>query len=897
VDAFAASLGQGARALVLRGEPGIGKSALWRHAVERCRSEGFEVLRTRPAEEEMPLALVGLLDLFRQAGLDRAALEAGDDLARGRAVLTTLRRLAEARPTVVAIDDVQWLDRASARALRYGLRRLDAEPVGILVTTRATLGSDDPLGLASAFHAPRFESVDLGPLSLGALRRLLGGIVTAVSRPALRRIHEVSGGNPLYAIELARVAVGAGGSAGAPGGLALPGSLRAAIERRLGTVPGELTALLEAAAALGHPSVAELQAALPDADLAALLAAAAEHGLLVVEEDLGVRFAHPLIRSTVYGGMSPLGRRSLHARLAGLVADEDTRARHLALSTDEPDEGVAALLEAASHRAARRGAADLAAELARHSLRLTPADERAAADRRALGEIEQLAAAGEVSRALALSDRRIAALPAGVARAEALVQRFYLEDDDLATGEGLLLRALAEAGDDAALRSRVLDTLGWQRGNFGGDVAGGIGRVEEALAIAERIGDRRLELAASAHLGHLEALSGRPAPERMARALALEAELGAPHLGAGPRALAGKQLLWAGELAEARTLCESVHADALRSGNELERTKRLYDLALVECAAGDLTRAEELVTEGLEAAEDAENAYAEGWLLFPLALVEAWRGRAGAGATADRLQAWAAQRGYRPWIVRAQGVRGLLALSAGEAEAAARELGEAALTLEELGVGHPGAFPILPDAVEAFGGCGDTASADALLQRLERQAAALGGAWARAAAERSRAVLLAARGEADAAARLLRDAADELESLGHRPDAARAVLLRGRALLRGGHRTLAADALADARSLFADLGAELWAARATEELERAAPGRAAGELTAAERRIAACVAQGLTNREVGRELHLSRASVEAHLTRIYRKLGISSRSELARFVTDERVAVTAADQP
>jgi DNA-binding NarL/FixJ family response regulator len=160
---------------------------------------------------------------------------------------------------------------------------------------------------------------------------------------------------------------------------------------------------------------------------------------------------------------------------------------------------------------------------------------------------------------------------------------------------------------------------------------------------------------------------------------------------------------------------------------------------------------------------------------------------------------------------------------------------------------------------------------------------------------RCRGVVRAARRQTDEAVAALEEAAAAFDRLGFRLEAARSVLALGRALARGGQRTRAADALADARARFADLGAALWEARAAEELERVAPGRAAGELTPAERRVAALVAEGRKNREIGQTLFMSVATVEAHLTRIYRKLGLRSRSELARQVADGSVAVAVPD--
>ncbi len=899
VDAFVATVPQGARALFFRGQPGIGKTLLWQHAVQRCQRGGFHVLVARPAKEETPLALSGLVDLFDRVDVDPAALDAASNpFDRGHAVLEVFRRLAEERPTVLAIDDLQWLDSLSSRALRHTLRRLDAEPVGVLATALPGADADDALAVASTMPPGRHEAIDLGPLSIEDLRRVLVGAVAAISRPLLRKIHEVSGGNPLYAIELARGIAAGGAIDRSATGVPLPDSLQGAIAKRLETVPAELGPLLETASALGPAPVRVLQDALPGSDVVGLLAVAEQHGLLVMEENLEVRFSHPLVGSGVYGRMSPLARRSLHGRLVELAVDPDVRARHLALSTDGVDPGIAMLLEEAAARASARGAFDLAAELARHSLRVTPPEDANAALRRALAEIGHLADAGEGSRALALADRLVAALPRGPGRAEALLHRADLEDDHARTAEAFLLKALEDAGQDLPLRGRVLHDLGALRVWFLGDVRGAIECAREVAAIADAIGDPEFRARAAASLGQLEALAGSPRPGLIATAVPLERAVGRPPLSESARTLLARQLLWAGDLSSARTMFEEEFAAAVGSGNELQRPYRLCDLALLECAAGNFPIADEMVRGGMEASRDAENTVGERMLRYPMALVEAWLGRTTeALATARRLLEEAERQGEPPAVVQARRVIGLLALSNGEMQTAALELTEAARSLEEMGFAHPGVFPVLPDAIEALVGSGNQALAAKLLERLEDRATAVESAWALAAAQRCRGALMLARADAEAAGPVLEAAVVSFDRLGFRPDAARAVFIRGSALLRAGHRTLATETLADACARFAGMGAGLWEARATKELERAAPGRPGGDLSETERRIAALVVRGMKNRQIAEALFLSVATVEAHLTRIYRKLDIRSRTELARLVADGSVALPKDETP
>jgi DNA-binding NarL/FixJ family response regulator len=893
VDAFLSASSGDTRALAIRGEPGIGKTTLWRHAVEASRQAGRQVLLTRPAEEERLLVLGGLVDLFEGTEIDTATFRSNDNpIDRGRAVVAALRQVAESGPALVAIDDVQWLDPASGRALRYALRRLDVEPIGILTASRIVDEQGEQLPVTKLLPPGRSEALELRPLDLASVHGVLRRHGISIPRPALRRIHEVSEGNPLFALELARDVRER--PASAPRGLELPGSLQDVILERLKAVPEELQPTLEVTSALGRTSVAELRAALPDTDVERLLITAGEHALLAVGADLEVRFAHPLVGSVVYERLDPFARRSVHARLARLTTDPDLRARHLALSTDEPDAAIAREVEEAAERARANGAPDLAAELAAHSLRLTPSDEHASRRRRAQAEVTYLASAGEVGRALALVDRLIEGLPPGPERGAVLVQRAQLEDDDLDASEALLVVALDDAGDDRALRGRVLDQLGWLRGVFRGDLDAGIEAGREALEIAVGTGDRQFEMSAAAGLSNMTALAGRPQIDLMLRAVEIEAEIGRPPLWVGPRVLLSEQLLWAGDLAQARDLLETANAEAEQARNERWRPYGLYDLAAVESAAGNLARADTLLRDAVEAARDAEDTHVESWIFYRLALVATWLGRADqARSAAHRRLETATKRGERPGIARARSVLGLLALSEGNVEGAATELAEAARLLDETGFAHPGAIPALPDAIEALALSGEVDRARELLDRLEQQAVAVGGDWPPASAGRSRGVVLLADGDAARAAKLLGHAAATFEHLGYRPDAGRALLLQGRALLRGGRRSAAAESLADARALFAEIGAALWEARAAWDLDRAAPGRTAGDLTPTESRIAHLVADGLKNREISQALLMSVATVEAHLTRMYRKLGIRSRSELTRLVAEDKLVLSA----
>lgn len=893
IDRFLADMSHGARSLVVQGDAGVGKTTLWRWAIEQADLLGYQILMSRAAEDEMPLAFATLADLFDNAEdtVNILAPETGQ-MARGRAVLDAIRGLAAGHPTLLAIDDVQWIDSGSARTLRFAIRRLDGESIGLICTARAGTEPHDPMALSSTLPPGRSEALDLRPLGLEATRQLLTTVVSSVSRPTLKRIHQVSGGNPLYAIELARYLANheiTPTSAAVP----LPDSLQFVIAQRLDLVPLELTSLLEMLSLLGRASLARLGELLPDADLDRLVAIAREAHLIVAEGDFEVRFSHPLIASVVHARMNPLARRELHVLLVERTNDPDLKARYLALSTDDRNEQVASLLEQASIRAADRGAADSAAEFAGHSARLTPLENEEGARRRLMAEIEHLAAAGAVGRALALADQLVESLPAGSARAEALVQRYELTDDDASSEHELLLRALADVGDDARLKARIMMAIAHHRHTYLGDATGAVEMGREALAVVVAVGDPALEMSALGRLARFESAAGTPRPDLMDRALLLEDELAMPLLYQSPRELFAGQLLWAGDLGGARAMLEEVRTRALQAGIEWKDLQHYYSLALLEAMAGNLVAAEDAVLKAVEAARDAEDPLSERTLLYPLALVHCWRGRAAeARAEAATLVDESAEFGSPAGVMRGRGVLGLVSLSQGDPRAAAQELTAAAELSDEMGLGHPGADRVLPDAVEALSLAGDLKSAAIHLERLERQADNVDCPWPNAARTRARGASLLSRGETEEALPLFSDAVEQFDEIGCRPDAARARLLEGRALLRVGLRSRSVEVLADAHERFAAMGATLWQARAAEELERAAPGRTSGELTGTERRIAELVAHGQKNREISEDLFISVATVEAHLTRMYRKLNIRSRTELARLVTDGSVSAS-----
>jgi DNA-binding CsgD family transcriptional regulator len=875
---------EGPSALVLEGGPGIGKSTLWLAGVEQARALGLRILTARPSEADRGLAHAGLGDLFedildevlptlaapRRRALEVALLveEASDDPVDHRALAVAVRgglqALSERGPVLVAVDDVQWLDPSSADALSFALRRLGDNNVRLLLARRLADGVE-----ASELESALLpERVQVGPLSVGAVHRLLlDRLGRSFARQTLLRIHERSGGNPFFALEIARAL---DGDVDPLEPLPVPQTLDGLIRVRLTGLPPTTRDALGLASALGTPSEAQLeQAGVPKGALDPAIAA---H---VVERDNEtIRFTHPLLSSALYNDLGEQ-RKSVHARIAEVVDDPVVRARHLALSCEEPDADAATTLDEAVILAADRGASAVAAELAEQALRLTPETDVDERGRRALAAARAHQDAGEWTRARTIATS-LAEAEKGALRAQALILLADLEsiDGSIAVLEGAFQEAESNPTLQADIQIRLASSIRFREGFVEAHRRAG-----EALELAERLDDDSLRVRALTVLADLGAAIGdKEAQAQAVRALELAGESGQPRL--EHIMAANVALIAVGDDSQAvRQLLEDEY-ERWRERDEPISASALWELSLVELDAGSW----ELAAE--HAARAREIAFQYGIEIpqhhLPIAWIAIHRGQLDlARETSMRaLDLAETHFGLHPPYHLA--VIGLAALWCGDASTGAEWLGRAHRRALELGWFEPANRPWTDDYVDALLELGRIDEAVEVLDRWEADARRLGRQRVLAHVLRCRGQVAAARGDIDEAMALLDNAAARHNELADPYGRARALLTLGVARRRALQKRAARDAIAEALAGFEQLGATTWVERARSELGSIG-GRSREEgLTPAERRVATLVAEGRTNKEVAAALFLGERTVASHLTHIYAKLGIRSRTELAR---------------
>jgi len=900
-------------ALVLEGEPGMGKTTLWRLGVAQAERTGQRVLTSSPASGETQLSFAVLADLLADAIHEvsdemplpqRRALEVAlllDDADDGaidhrdaaapdpdveptepRTVLaathTCLRLLAERGPLVIAIDDIQWIDPPSAAALAFAVRRLGEAQVSVIAARRVEAGISDRLEFEGALmhrHGTGLQRMEVGPLGADELHAaILDRLGVVYAHSVVERIHQMAGGNPFFALELAR-ALERHPEANEPGSaLPVPDTLQQLVRSRVEELAPPTRELLAVVALLSDPTLARLDAA----GVRGAVEEAVAAGVIEIGPDERARFTHPLLASAAANRLAPDARRELHARLANLVEGEE-RARHLALGADGPSAEVAEALELAAREAAGRGAIGAAAELAEQALRLTPADSQDDVRQRQLTAAAYEVRHGDIAHARRHLVPLLEELPPGPTRAGVLVQLARMGEQEAATSLELCRRAIDEAGPDGA-RAAEAHQLAAEMSMFSGDIPSALKHARLAVDLAESAGDGAKLIESLGTLCHYQTYTGTIEPGLIESAVELERHQPRPSNNYSPREIYGLRLMYADRLDEAREVLLASFETATELGDELDRGALLIHLTQLECRAGRLADADRHAV-ACKVSHD-QSGYGTTGARFVTALSDAHLGRVEASRSAAVEGAeLAKQGGNKVFQVLNEWALGFLELSLGNNEAAAELLRDLPAAVDGMGYRNPGVRPVHSDAIEARIGAGDL-DVDAIIDDLEERGRAFDNHSIAGAAMRARGMLAGQRGDLDAAVSHFTRSLEELEASPQPLQRGRTLMALGSTLRRAKRRREAREALGQALEIFDLLGAPLWAERAASELARI-PGRVAstGELSETERRVAELVADGLSNKEVAAKLFVSVRTVEANLSSVYTKLGLRSRSELA----------------
>ena len=899
LDDFVGRAADGPAALVIEGEPGIGKTTLWLAGAEAAREQSLRVLQARPAEAEQGLAHAALADLLepyveevlpslpapRRRALEAVLLLDGgegaatDPRALGVAVHGTLRALAEAGPILIAIDDLQWLDASSSAALAFALRRLDREPVLLLLARRPDRARSP---LEQAVPDGKVELMHAGPLSLGAVQRLVRDrLGRAFPRPTLLRIHDVSAGNPFFALELARALTGVSAPIDPAAPLPVPETLDRLVGDRLHALPPETSDALLVVAVVGSPTMRLLE----DVGLGVETLEPALAAQVVEVENGAVRFAHPLLASKVVAEAADDERRGAHRLVAAVVDDPVGRARHVAAALERTDAVAAAALEKASGIARARGAASVAAELGEAAMRATSPEAADDRRRRGIQAARDHLAGGSSDLAFQLARALLEEAESGFARAEVLVLLADVEDtagtlDQVAE---YLHRALDEAAGRPELEVAIHRRLAVNtRVSKGLDVAEDHARA--ALRLGERLDDAALTAHTLAALATVRFNAGQPDSFELAeRALRLASSSGDEAAIGAARWAHVHCLVWSGRLEEARPiLLESIPESA--ELDEPDAATPLFYLTILEQRAGRLSHAREYAERlrdlalqyGSPELEDAPT------VAGMVAFVAVWQGELElARELAERVLAHPDGRPPVAFSRVHTALLGQIDAWTGDTARAVERFADVERSRAAAGFSYS-TLSHVADHVEALLELGRLADATDLLDAWETDARRLGHRWALPQTVRCRGLAAAAAGDVETALALLEQAVAEHEAAGDPFGRARALLALGITRRRARQKRPAREAIVAALAGFEATGAAGWAEKARAELGSIG-GRTREEgLTPAERRVATLVAAGRTNREVAAALVLGERTVESHLTSIYSKLGVRSRTELAR---------------
>jgi DNA-binding CsgD family transcriptional regulator len=893
-------------AVVLEGEAGIGKTTVFAAALDAEVDVDVRQLSARPSEPDSELAFSTLTDLLgpiagdlvdglpepQRRAIAVALLEetdpgvATDVRAVSAGVQTLLTAACEQAPLLIAIDDAQWIDPSTDRVLGFALRRLQSRPIRLLLAVRRSDEVSLPPGVAAAVRAGPSETITIGALSLDDI----SSIVTEAlgERPTRRErieIHAQSGGNPFFAVELARAARRGDDR---PTGLSLPvpKALREDLVRqRFAGLSGASREALLVAAATSRPAVQLVRAVVGEAELDEAMDATERVGVARIAGG-EVRFVHPLYRSAIYADASRAHRHRIHAAIARVVEEPEERGRHLALSSDVPDEEVAGEIERAASIAGARGAPDAAADLLDHAIRLTPERETLPLARRLRTAGRHAFDAGDVQIAIELTLRAASLSEPGPARAAAFASLGEMELFVWRLGEsrGHLEAALLEPNIGAQLGCAIHSQLFWTL-DLLGDPSGAADHAERALALARTIDDRPTRARAFGAAGRARFLADGSSSEALEReAPELWEPIDGLPVHEWPRWLGEEQgSLWAADVSGSIERLSELLSRAEERGDEPSRLVLLCAVASAHRRTGDWSAGVAYAREAADAGGQLGGAGQELALIvwYEAAMGDLDAARLDADRCLERIADVANPRAALPSLTELADVELMLG-SPGEACA---RLMAALGDVPSLGVGAP--MPGWFVAADASLASGRLDGAEEIAAWLRERAETLDGSFVMGFAERIDGEVFSARGDLASAERSLELSLKAMETADVPFEIARSLLLLGDVRRRSGQKRLARQDLVRSRAIFGGLGASTWVAKVDLALGRITGRRPSmGELTDAELRVARLAAAGFRNREIAEQLFMSVRTVEGHLSNIYPKLGIRSRTELAAHLAD-----------
>lgn len=893
--------------VVIEGEAGIGKTTLWLAAIEQAGERGFQVLSARAGQAESILAYAAVADLLgeiesamltalpdvQRVALERVLLRASaggpatDQWVVAAAFLSVVDGLAGDRPVLVAIDDVQWLDSSSRSVIAFAARRLRAR-VGVLLAVRTDPDIDNTVWLQLS-RRDDVVRIRVRPLTLGGLHTLfLEKLGRSFPRPTMVRIAEFSGGNPFYALELAR----AMGDRSPESEAALPATLAGLVRARIGRLEDDARNVLLAAACMADPTVDLLaQATGTGVERTVELLEEPESQDIIRIDGNRVLFSHPLLARSVYTDAGPARRRRMHRALADVVTLPELRARHLGLATTRAEPATLRALDEAADAALARGAPAAAAELIELAIALG-GDTSSRRIRAAQHRFQS----GDTDRAQAVLAPTIDRIPPGLIRAIAfdLLAGMRIYDNSFLQAADRLKAALDDAKDNPVVLVQTLLMLSFVELNAD-EYGESLRHARQAVTVADGLGLPALTSQALAMWVRASFTYGQGFDEHdLRRALELEdldIDVPIPFRASAINALV---LGCTGRLDEARTQMRAILQRCVERGAEGDLVTVAGYSAWVDIWQGRFSDAADVANDAVERAEQLGGDHV---LVIPLsvrAAIAAYTGRE-SDARADAHEALKSEQdasprlaGYWPTMTL-----GFLEVSLGryaEALTTLRPVVSVFNTIPGTEILHAW---YIPDAVEAMVALGRLEEAEPLIEALERNGSQLDRAWMLAVGARCRSMWLAARGDVVGAEQVALRAMTEHERLPMPFERARTQLLLGQLQRRQRRKDAAAATLHEALRAFEAMGTPFWAGHARAELARTkvSPARDLG-LTPTEQRVAERAASGMTNREVAAALFISPKTVEHNLSRVYRKLGIHSRAELGQWLRQLNVRET-----